>query len=123
LACCLGLCILTATNVSAVESPGPKRVLMLFSEGKDLPVNVIAEQAAKAELHGHSPGRIEFYAEHLDASRFPGESYYGCFGNTCGKSTRGNGPIWSWRSWREGSEWRVNCRQRCSRMFRSFSCR
>ena len=75
LACCLGLCILTATNVSAVESPGPKRVLMLFSEGKDLPVNVVVEQAVKAELQSHSANRIELYAEHLDASRFPGESW------------------------------------------------
>jgi len=52
---------------------------MLFSEGKDLPVNVVVEQAAKAELQSHSANRIELYAEHLDASRFPGESYYKLF--------------------------------------------
>ncbi len=52
---------------------------MLFSEGKDLPVNVVVEQAMKAELQSHSATRIELYAEHLDASRFPGESYYKLF--------------------------------------------
>jgi len=79
LACFPGLCILVVAHVSAAESPAPKRVLMLFSEGKDLPVNVITEQAATTELQSHSTNRIEFYAEHLDASRFPGESYYKLF--------------------------------------------
>ena len=49
------------------------------ARSKDLPVNVIAERAAKAELQSHSTNRIEFYAEHLDAMRFPGESYYKLF--------------------------------------------
>jgi len=79
LACFPGLCILVVAHVSAAESPAPKRVLILFSEGKNLPVNVIVEQAATTELQSHSTHRIEFYAEHLDASRFPGESYYRLF--------------------------------------------
>ena len=78
LGCCLSLCLLAVTAPNAAAA-GPKRVLMLFSEGKDLPVNVIAERAAKAELQSHSTNRIEFYAEHLDAMRFPGESYYKLF--------------------------------------------
>ncbi len=42
-------------------------------------MNVLVERAAKAELPRTSTNRIEFYAEHLDASRFPGESYYQLF--------------------------------------------
>ena len=52
---------------------------MLFSEGKDLPANLAVERAAKTELQDQSTNRIDFYAEHLDASRFPGESYYRLF--------------------------------------------
>jgi len=61
---------------------------MLFSEGKDLPVNVVVEQAAKAELQSHSANRIELYAEHLDASRFPGESYYKLFSGISARKIR-----------------------------------
>ena len=70
---------LAACGLKAADAPPVKRVLMLFSEGKDLPVNVMVERAAKAELQSHSTNRIEFYAEHLDAIRFPGESYYKLF--------------------------------------------
>ena len=71
--------VLIGVGVIAADAPPVKRVLMLFSEGKDLPVNVMLERAAKAELQSHSTNRIEFYAEHLDAMRFPGESYYRLF--------------------------------------------
>src|SRR5512135_3241595 len=71
--------VLLALGGSAAEAPPTKRVLMLLSEGKDLPVNVKLERAAKAELAAGPGHRIEFYAEHLDASRFPGESYYKLF--------------------------------------------
>jgi hypothetical protein len=61
LACGLVLC-LAADRLTAADALPAKRVLMLFSEGKDLPVNVIVEQAAKTELQSHSTNRIEFYA-------------------------------------------------------------
>ncbi len=123
MACCLGLCILTAANVSAVESPGPKRVLMLFSEGKDLPVNVVVEQAAKAELQSHSANRIELYAEHLDASRFPGESYYKLFREYLREKYARQRPDLVMAFLARGFGMAGELRQRCSRMCRSYSCR
>jgi signal transduction histidine kinase len=48
---------------------------MLFSENKFLPGNALVEQAARRVLEqsGHS---LEFYAEYLDAGRFPEENHY-----------------------------------------------
>ena len=60
------------------EAGRSKRVLMLFSENKFLPGNAIVEQAARSVLE--QDGRpLEFYAEYLDTSRFPGQNYYRLF--------------------------------------------
>ena len=48
----------------------PKRILMLFSEGKDVPGNILLEQAVRAEMQKRSPYQLQFFAEHLDASHF-----------------------------------------------------
>ena len=38
-----------AQNMAGPSSSQPKRVLMLFSEGKDVPGNIMLEQAVRAE--------------------------------------------------------------------------
>ncbi len=68
-----------ATGAWGEDAERAKRVLMLFSESKDLPANIFLERATRAELQKRSRARLEFYAEHLDASRFPGESHYKLF--------------------------------------------
>ena len=52
---------------------------MLFSAAKELPGVVMMEQAVRAELERRSTNRIEFFAEHLDASRFSGIGQYRLF--------------------------------------------
>ncbi len=54
----------------------PKRVLLIFSEARDLPGNILIEQAVRAEITAHSTNPIEFYTESLDASRFPNARHY-----------------------------------------------
>lgn len=44
------------------------RVLLIFSEGRDLPGNVMMEQAVRAELIGSRTNRIEFFVESLDSA-------------------------------------------------------
>jgi PAS domain S-box-containing protein len=76
---CLTLLFTVATSAHSADAERAKRVLMLFSESKDLPADIFIERATRAELEKHSRARLEFYAEHLDASRFPGESHYRLF--------------------------------------------
>ena len=65
-------------TVAGAETQRTKRVLMLFSEGKDVPGNVVVEQGARDVLQ-RSAHPLEFYAEYLDAGRFPEENYYRLF--------------------------------------------
>ena len=68
-----------ATGAGSADQERAKRVLMLFSESKDLPANIFLERATPAELEKRSRARLEFYAEYLDATRFPSENYYRLF--------------------------------------------
>ncbi len=54
---------------------------MIFSEARDLPGNVMMEQAVKQEMLAHSTNNIEFFTESLDASRFPSPIHYQFFGD------------------------------------------
>lgn len=53
---------------------------MIFSEARDLPGNVLMEQAVRQELLAGSTNNIEFFTEGLDTSRFPDPEYYQIFG-------------------------------------------
>ncbi len=64
------MCSSQAQNAGG-EGDHSKRVLLIFSESRDLPGNVIMEQAVRAEMTRGGTNRIEFYTESLDASRFP----------------------------------------------------
>jgi C4-dicarboxylate-specific signal transduction histidine kinase len=68
-----------ASAPAADRSPGSNRVLIIFSEGKDLPGNVVLEQAVRTELPKKSAEPTEFFTEHLDASRFSDETHYRIF--------------------------------------------
>jgi len=50
-----------------------RRVLAVYSQDRLLPANRIADEALRGALGSSHDYEIEFYSEHLDASRFPGE--------------------------------------------------
>lgn len=58
----------------------PRRVLLLFSESRDLPGNVSMEQTVRAEILRHF-NRVEFYIESLDTGHFPSVQHYQLFGD------------------------------------------
>lgn len=70
-----------AQTSNDVETSSAKHVLMLFSEARDLPGNVLMEQALKQELLAHSSDNIEFFSESLDASGYHNSAYYQVFGD------------------------------------------
>ena len=49
---------------------------MIFSEARELPGNVMMEQALRKEMLDGNTNRIEFYTESLDAGRFPNPKHY-----------------------------------------------
>ena len=51
-----------------------RRVLVLYSDERLLPANIIADEAIRATFAGDARNHIEFYSEFLDVSRFPGET-------------------------------------------------
>ena len=68
-----------AQEAKAVEPPPPKRVLLLFSEARDLPGNTMMEQAVRAEILKGGTNSVEFFAENLDVGRFSDAGQYGVF--------------------------------------------
>jgi signal transduction histidine kinase len=92
---CLVLCFLfcgvagRAQTNNADASLNPKHVLMIFSEARDLPGNVLMEQAVRQELQAHSTNYLEFFSESLDAGHFPDLSNYRFFGDYIREKYRG----------------------------------
>jgi signal transduction histidine kinase len=70
-----------AQSTNSDASLNPKRVLMIFSEARDLPGNVLMEQAVRQEMEGHSTNYIEFFTESLDAGHFSDLNHYNFFGD------------------------------------------
>jgi len=65
------------TNIpKGVESMPGKKILMIFSEARDLPGNVMMEQGVREELLNHNTNQIEFFSESMDAGRFPNPKHY-----------------------------------------------
>jgi signal transduction histidine kinase len=64
---------------AAPTGPTPKRVLLIFSESRDLPGNVMMEQSIRAEMLKGDTNWIEFYTESMDAGRFQNARYYRLF--------------------------------------------
>jgi len=57
----------------AAQSPGMQRVLVLYSDERRLPANVIFDRAFRTNFQAGSSKRTEFHNEFLDVSRFSGE--------------------------------------------------
>jgi len=50
-----------------------QRVLVLYSDERLLPANIIVDEAIRAAFAVGTKNRVEFYSEFLDVARFPGE--------------------------------------------------
>lgn len=86
----LGLMTFGAPDSHAQASTnGPglrvKRVLMLFNESKDVPGNIVLEQAVRTEMQKAATNRIEFLTESLDASHFSDKEHFRLFQDYLGK--------------------------------------
>ena len=68
-----------AQSAGGGDSSHLKRVLLIFSEARDLPGNAMMEQSVKAEMLGTSTNRIEFFTESMDASHFSDPMHYRLF--------------------------------------------
>jgi len=84
-----GLRTAMTQTVVKPEAARPKRILMLFSESKDVPGNIALEQAVRSEMRKLSPNRLEFFSEHLDASHFSDQAHYQFFKDYLGKKYAG----------------------------------
>jgi signal transduction histidine kinase len=62
---------------------------MLFGESKDVPGNIMQEQAVRTEMQKGSTNRIEFSSEYLDASHFSDKEHFRLFQNYLGKKYAG----------------------------------
>jgi signal transduction histidine kinase len=76
---CVARCEAQSTN--ADESLTPQRVLLIFSEARDLPGNVLMEQAVRQEMQAHSTNFVEFFTESMDASTVHDLNHYHFFGD------------------------------------------
>ena len=73
----LGTTMLLIVNLAgtkaAGQTPAPvQRVLVLYSDERLLPANIIVDEAIRATFAVGTDNRIEFYTEFLDVARFPG---------------------------------------------------
>jgi signal transduction histidine kinase len=78
-----------AQSATAPENSPPKRVLMLFSQTRDLAGNILLEQAVREEMQKHSTNRIEFLTENLDAIHFSDQEHFQLFQDYLGKKYAG----------------------------------
>jgi signal transduction histidine kinase len=77
-ALCIIVCLVAISSANAADAGRAKRVLMLFSGSQFAPGSALVEQSVQQVLQ-KGPQTVEFYAEHLDASRFPEEHHYRLF--------------------------------------------
>ena len=74
----LGTTMLLVVNLAGTKAAGQtpalvQRVLVLYSDERLLPANIIIDEAIRTTLAAGTNNRIEFYSEFLDVARFPGE--------------------------------------------------
>jgi PAS domain-containing protein len=74
----LGATMLLILNLAGTSAAGQapaagQRVLMLYSDERLLPANIIMDEAIRAAFAVGTKNRVEFYSEFLDVARFPGE--------------------------------------------------
>ena len=78
-----------AENATDREAARPRRVLMLFSESKDVAGNILLEHAVRSEMQKASTNRLEFLTEYLDASHFSDPEHLQVFQDYLGKKYAG----------------------------------
>jgi len=72
----LGATMLLILNLAGTGAAGQvpvQRVLVLYSDERLLPANIIVDEAVRAAFAAATKKRVEFYSEFLDVARFPGE--------------------------------------------------
>lgn len=69
----LPIMVWTGAGVVAETITPLRRVLVLYSDERLLPANVIVDKAIQETFATDTKNRIEFYSEFLDVARFPGE--------------------------------------------------
>ena len=62
--------LLWPTLCLGAQSAGPQRVLVLYSDERLLPANVIFDRSFRTNLQAATSRRVEFHSEFLDVSRF-----------------------------------------------------
>jgi PAS domain S-box-containing protein len=76
----LGAAVLLIPNVAVTSAVGQvpahgQRVLVLHSDERLLPANIVVDEAIRATFAVGTKNRMEFYSEFLDVARFPGEEH------------------------------------------------
>ena len=72
---CVGLsCSYANAAAAAISEPGSKQVLVIYSDERLLPANVIVDDAIRKTFATDPTNRISFYSEFLDVSRFGGDA-------------------------------------------------
>ncbi len=74
----LGTTVLLIVDLAGTKAAGQtaapiQRVLVLYSDERLLPANIIVDEAIRATFAVGTDNRIEFHSEFLDVARFPGE--------------------------------------------------
>jgi hypothetical protein len=64
---------LVGTGAAGEASTPVQRVLVLYSDERLLPANIIVDEAIRAAFAVGTSNRVEFYSEFLNVARFPGE--------------------------------------------------
>lgn len=82
---------ITCQAQASISETGPQtiHVLMIFNESKDVPGNIILEQAVRVEMQKLVTNRIEFSAEYLDASHFSDKEHFRVFQEYLGRKYAG----------------------------------
>jgi signal transduction histidine kinase len=78
-----------AQTANGRESSRPKRVLILFNDGRDTSGNITLQQAFQAELQRLTTNRVDFFEEHLYARHFSDPAHFQLFQDYLGKKYAG----------------------------------
>jgi signal transduction histidine kinase len=78
-----GLALLLLDGLAAAQTPqstaddGYKRVLVLYSTRRDAPYTMVVENILRETILSGLAGRVDYYTEYIDLSRFSGPAYQG----------------------------------------------
>jgi signal transduction histidine kinase len=63
--------LLFTTPSATADSQNSRRVLLMYADEKDLPMNLIIDERLRASFREKLGDRVELFSEHIDISRFP----------------------------------------------------